>query len=93
MLAHMGIPFRPNAVGKPLVERAPVLQWPQGRMNQRGVYPQTYDPQSRSGRPLAGCVQTGSAWLPDLNQSMPRAASRDGQKWRNLRNHRQASST
>ena len=35
MLAQMGIPFRPNAVGRPLVERAAVLKYPNGR-NQPG---------------------------------------------------------
>lgn len=28
MLARMGVPFRPNAVGRPLVERAAVLSSP-----------------------------------------------------------------
>lgn len=33
MLAQMGVPFRPNAVGRPLVERAAVLRYPNGRTN------------------------------------------------------------
>lgn len=35
MLAQMGIPFRPNAVGRPLVERAVVLSAPRQETKRR----------------------------------------------------------
>lgn len=36
MLAEMGIPFRPNAVGRPLVERSAVLSKPTGKKPAKG---------------------------------------------------------
>ena len=38
-LAHMGIPFRPNAVGRPLVERAAVLEHPRPRHRPKKAEP------------------------------------------------------
>lgn len=35
-LAEMGVPFRPNAVGRPLVERAAVLSKPAGKRPAKG---------------------------------------------------------
>lgn len=38
-LAQMAIPFRPNAVGRPLVERAAVLSGPRPAPKKRSVEP------------------------------------------------------